>query len=728
MALGVRYRDSFLSVGGTVWTVAILQEGYGSQPAGSLNFPKESPLEIEWPSTDKLEPVQCSNATLKLLSESDREFVDLYAVENGEIRLDVYRDDTLYWSGCLDTELYCEPYHMEKNYEVTLTFSDLACLDRVDWSGTGFITVQAAIEACLDAAQVNYGSILKHISTCTASSNTSLTLSEVRLLQENFYDEDDEPMTAMAVLESILQPFALRIVQKAGNFHVYDLNAMHSVTASEVEWDGNYSELSADKVYNNVTVTFSPYADSVMMEGKVEKSSSLTSSSGGTLIYRDYQRDSINHISSLEGFRFHHNTTLESNMTVQGGAHFFQICPIFSGSEETGVVESFKSGDNPVSIEGEVNSQVTQKLITPSNCGTTVGSGTAIIQCPRVYLGYSSYRNNNYLLKVALDCLFDVRYNPFEDAGDYNDNASWSSGVFGLVKNDGPYQNMQDWCNFAYIPIKLTIESADGTALYHYENRNIVLQDGYDNRTSAHWVSGAAQWNQAYLCYYDWEDRKSKCGFGGWRTNKRTIGYYRGALPKNWQTIGDGEYISLPPCGGYLHLEIGRGVYQYDYQREVKSKLYDYNRWILFKKPTITICGKNYKEESTEDIQDSAWLLSGAKEKLDISTIIGTCGQSYGVPNGKGQIFDSTGNIYSSFKRAGHVNRLERLLIGTAYSQYAQRGDILSGEVQLLPSFGVYADGNTSGKFILLSELQRCIDDVSEIEMVTFNSDTYTDS
>lgn len=92
-------------------------------------FHRKVPLVFEWAETDKLEPVQGSAATLEIVSKVDRQYKDLYTVEAGSIRMDAYRNDILYWSGTLDTEIYEEPFSYENEYEVKLTFSDFALLD-----------------------------------------------------------------------------------------------------------------------------------------------------------------------------------------------------------------------------------------------------------------------------------------------------------------------------------------------------------------------------------------------------------------------------------------------------------------------------------------------------------------------------------------------------------------------------------------------------------------------
>ena len=82
------------------------------------------------------------------------------------------------------------------------------------------------------------------------------------------------------------------------------------------------------------------------------------------------------------------------------------------------------------------------------------------------YLGYVSYRRADYKLKLSLNFLFDVRYNPLESASRGNE--------------EGNYGRLTDWCNFAYVPIMLTLRDKDGKALYHYRNKNVMQSDRYD--------------------------------------------------------------------------------------------------------------------------------------------------------------------------------------------------------------------------------------------------------
>lgn len=715
MAKVPRYWGEFRSVAGTLYRVEILSDD-ASYVAKQVYFPHEMPVEIEWNEVDKLEPVQGSCMTLSLVSESDRQFIDLYSVEVGSIRADIYRDGSLYWSGMLDPELYEEAYSQKADYDVSFSFSDFAILDRIKWSMTGKCSIQDVLDTCIDAMGVEHGELRKYVSTKTSQySSTSVDFSTMYVLCANFYDEDGEAMTMREVLDNILRPFALRIVQKNGHIYLYDLNAIHSDMATqEVEWDSTDAVLDADKVYNNVKVTFSPYAEAEMVKGTVdEKEESTVDSTNGRMIRMNYERDQFYNLKALEGFRFFHGSDYRSNMTLMNNAEFFQIRSIYSGSDETGVAWAVRAGDYGM---GDAQSSF-QLLIgngsKNSPCGVFSGStviSRPIIKLSPVYLGYTSYRRTEYKLRLNLKVLFDTRYNPFEDSEFYNEA--------------GNYNNMQDWCNYGYVPFLLTLRDDNGTALCHYENKLVMESNDWQHNNRCSWVAGEGSMGCAYFCYYDVDDRKAKTGFGGWQDNKPIIGYTRAALPKSWQIMDTGEYIELPMQGGWLDLQIGYGVHQFDYKREVKN-IYTKVRWVLYKEPTITLCRRNGTAIENKDIEDMAQINSSALEELSLDTIFGTVPQRHGVPNAFGQIFKADNSIVYEFGRADATDRLERLLIGTVYSQYATRHNMLSGTVKILTDMKVLTDASTSGKYIMLSEVQNLMQDTSEIKMSEFVADCY---
>ena len=268
----LRYRGEFRSVSGIVWRVEILQEAEAAfASVGELDFPADEPLVIEWDEKDKEEVICGSTATLKIISPGDRTYEDLYTVEVGRIRMDVYREDSLYWSGALDPEFYEEPYERTRDYEVSFTFSDFGILDRIKYGLTGMQTLRGIVEHALQESCMNYTGIDTGYVSTTFADGDGITGGGLSVRSDNFTDEEGEVSTLYEVLEGILQPLAIRIVQRAGTIYLYDLNGLYTLgTGLPIRWDGDSQTMGTDKVANNIRVTFSPYSSAVSLDGEVE--------------------------------------------------------------------------------------------------------------------------------------------------------------------------------------------------------------------------------------------------------------------------------------------------------------------------------------------------------------------------------------------------------------------------------------------------------------------------
>lgn len=707
MSLGLRYKGGFYSLGQTLYEVEIYQEGYTGNVT-DIAF-CDTPITIEWAETDKLEPVQSSKATLRLYSDTDRQFIDLYTIQAGSVRMDVFRSGTLYWSGTLDPELYEEPFSYKESYGVDLTFSDFSILDRINFTGKGFLTLATIIDRAMSLSGISLLIIEEHISTGITSGAGKTLSSDISFIADNFYDEDGVPMTWREVLDETLRPFSLRLIQKEGKITVYDLNDIYtSTTPVTVKWEGDDAFLGVDKVYNNVLVKYSPYHHNSLLDASVDYASVTGGDEYGVRVNQDLA-------SRLQGFKVRLSDTgkgLEIGKTWETATGFvnpryFAITPIFSGNEEAGVAYTVKidhtgqSGENYTSYLSEAS-----PLMPLRNTLLLKASEKPYI---------ANISGGGYKLCITMEMMADVRYNPYE-----TDNEG------------GDQQRMRDWCNFSYVPFRLILRDASGNAISHYENKEVYALKGngaYDYN-QAKWASGEGAWGDAFLAYYslDEEGRKNDTGLLGWKTNKQCIGYYRKELPKVFHKRGDGEFIDLPSGGGWLDLQIGKGLLTYDYKSDTewqtKMDIYWRIRWLLFKSLKISLTDRNYQDVKSEDIEIGAWLNKDAKEDLKIDTVIGCLDQP--SPTALGQVFLARDrSVINRFWRGGIQDSLERLLIGTAYTNYAGRHALLSGTVEILPSFCSCADANEQGTFILLSESQDLLNDTSEIKMVRFESDCY---
>lgn len=719
MAKYLRYFTQFKSLEGHTIRAEIYQESATAFTPVELEIGTgESPLTIEWAETNKIEPIQGSTATLVVNSSSDRQLLHLAsAIAPGEVRMDVYRDGVLWWSGTLDGEGYEEPYTTKDNYDVMLTFSDFGVLNRIPWSRTGRESYNTILNACITAAGFLYGSVHQNIST-KLSNGGMMALTSLILNNDNFYDEESEAMTCFDVLKGILQPFALRIIQRVGRIIIYDLNAASSLAATDVEWQGNDASLSHDQVFNDAVITFSPYANDTLAEGEV----SDVNPSASHTIRTSYDPDPDN---VVDGFTLRIGNTAAEGPVLENGASFFDIEAIYSGSDASGIIWSFAER-----IHTPTGYVYSQRIRVPGSCFGNDGKDTSNFIGQRIATFSSQYVNtpgtnagNYYKLRINLDLLLDVRYNPFEDAGDYNE------------KSD--YSNMVSKFGFVYVPMMVTLRDAPGgNALYHLENYHLALSTKISSEyNEPRWVSGAGSPGCFFLAYYDQEDRSGKSGVGGWATNRRCIGRYVKDLPSSWAKMEQGEYVPLPPSGGYLEVTLYSGLHIRN--RDIVNSIYDDVRWLAYKDMKISLIKSNGKSTDMEDQEDIAHINANAQEHFSIDTILGTLSPASSGANGRGVIL-AGGSITArgliakdsatqgQFQRAGITDRLEKLLLGTIYSQYAERKIKLSGTVSLVLGFVLADSPRITGKFLMVADTQDLRDDTSMITMTEFGPDEYT--
>ena len=690
MSLYIRYKSRFKDIDQTMYNIEIWQESDNAFAVEDIVLAREA-ITIEWSKRDKLEPIRSSAATLRILCQSDRKFTDLYTVAVKTVRLDIYRAGSLYWSGTIDTELYEEPYSISKGYVVSLTFSDFAVLSRIKWGGSGFKTIADVLNICINSTGIRYGAVEKHISTRMYSSDTADIFENLSLLSDNFYNEEGEADNLEDVLGYILIPFTAHIQQKNGSIHIFDINQIVTEDPVSVKWVRKDSVLGVDKVYNNAKITFSAYEPIDILSAEMDEGDYETPETGGVMIKTD-------HNDGVEGFHIFFDTTKDRVFEIKSGtgAKYFCIKPTYSGNNDRGVAYCC-TPDN------------VQHLNKATSCmsGGTHVKGELFKVKKQPYLGYVSYRRADYKLKLSLNFLFDVRYNPFESAA--------------LGNEEGNYERLTDWCNFAYVPIMLTLRDKDGKALYHYRNRNVMESDRYDLQGS--WDVGEASWGDCYLCYYDESNRKNETGLGGWKTNRQIIGYYRGGLPQKITKRGEGEFIEMPPCAGWLDIRVGVGIYQFDYGREEKD-IYSRTRWVLYKSFNIELVDKYGNSLDLKDQVHTAWIEKDAEEEYEIETHVGTMEKA--SPAARGVVFRTGSNeIIKEVYRNGYTASLEQLAIGTIYSQFGSRKNQFTGTVKILPGFTICLENNTPGKYMLTSEVQNLSAAISEINMVEIEADNY---
>lgn len=784
MAMYVRYRGEFYDLPGTVWRCEILQEANAAfAQIGILDFPATGQLEIEYPATELEDPVCSSTAKLTIVSPGDRSYLDLYSIKPGQIRLDVYRAGALFWSGMLDPEFYEEPYEKGKNYDVSLTFSDFGILDRIPYDLSGGQSFRAVLEAALQKSGINYSAIDESLISTLFAGGASLSLSSLAIASENFFDEDGVASSYRQVLEGILQPLAARIIQRAGTIYVYDINGLYTKRAAtrSITWGGDGSTLGTNKVYNNIKVTFSPYSSSKAIAGELAYGdvygpewTNLTTTSytyvkyfGGDppagadvpdcfSWYTDY--DPAHRVDGWDYtlidftlFRSYDSDKCSGVAQIGSSNAYFKLLPVLGGQESEGIIGGFYPN-----IHSNKGSGTGWKGVRP----TTHTADYLAFKTHRAYLPAMSAADAklNYL-RIQLPLLFDPRYNPFQSEGDYNEGDNYAE-----VKSFG---------QFAFVPVAIVLYDASGHALYHYDNRWLTqngqpgrnvkstADDSYSNLWG--WKSGNASFGDCWLAYYDPEDLLEGSGVLGWKTNRQSFGKPWNDGRRNVQKrvfkcnnksgseqdffifdsfkkLPEGQFIPYPPVGGYLEIRVYNGVWAFD-DTEVfntdasagkfnEQNLYNAIRWQMYQLPSVTVVKANltFNDAEIDDVEYSGVANVNAKESLDMETICGTALDT--CPTAKGVILKaSDGQQVTTLQRAGRTDHPEQLLIGTLYSQYADRKTTLSGEA-IIDAGGLtlYTErAQASGtKFLISAEVMDIQANTSKATFVEVRPDEYT--
>ena len=698
MAKYKRYEGEFMSRDGVRYRAEIWQEAASAYTVKELRFPADAPLVIEWQATNKIDPVQSSSATLSVVSESDRQFVDLYTTVAGSIRLDVYRAGSLYWSGTMDTEIYEEPFAYRDGYLVTFTFADFAILDRVKYAklshNINMLNVESLIATALSEAKIVFTTIQYHIATNWGLGGS--ILNDAYQLEDNFFYEDDEPMTLREILDSTLQPFALRMIQKNGRIVVYDIHSACSLAASKIHWDSTDSVLSVDETFNNVELTFSPYMRNKLLDAGVSEKSLA----GATEEYTW----KVFWNSNVDGFKARLATAGDPEISVYGKAKYFELSPLYSGESSRGAAMVLDTRNTDGSYT--------------SRCSVAFSTGVPFVSLvKRPFIHVKNSRDTDYLLRLKVDVLVDVRYNPFEEANTGNEEGNW--------------KRFNERSNTGFLYFILNLQDANGNVRWHYHHPVMTSQPYFGWRPPwvldwPFWQPGHGNWGDSYLSYYEssFDDRKKKSGFGGWKTNRPRLDSHELTSEIVRRNFSEGEYIPLPPESGWLDLRIGGGLRMFNWSKN--QELMDMNtiHWFLLKNVRLELVGKYGEEIREDDVVYKAFVTNTAREKLEIVTKSGTMPVPH--PTARGQLFRSFYLFaHDNFRRAGVTDRLERLLIGTIYSQYSGRKTKLSGTCRLINDFTVLEDEHESGKFLVVSEVQDLIREQSRIVMTQIVEDSF---
>lgn len=719
------YSGRFVSRAGVLWRVEIWRDG-DAPPAkvGELDFDADDAVLIEWGDTSKEDPLCPSTATLRIISPGDRTYEHLYTIKARSTGVRIFREDSLYWCGTLDPEFYEEPYEACENYVISLTFSDLGVLERIPLSLRGMIDLRTLLTEALKAARIDALVLDASMMSLQDEGGAPLALESICVDAENWRDEKGVFADFKKVLTDALQPLALRVVSRGGRLYVYDLNGLRSTGVREkIDWTSDAQTLGVDKVVNDCTLTVSVNAEPTLLDGKTTYTAPVSLEAAKARVFEpmtlpidptseDFKlRQKYAHLTvyaqplqqptlaePVKDFLLFLSPKGQGLAYIDPAARYFCRLALQGGSREEGVAWTvaatrYKDVDPNYGVDLLPNPIQLNKPI--NNAGT---STRVVMRSHRVYIPPCT--SPDYMLRVTLPLLVDLRYNPWHDPSPINGEERQCHHYFKVRTG------------WAFVPVAINLCDDQGNAIAHYSNREVAASSGIPTSSNllGEWKSGAGTVGEAWLAYYPKAKAAEETALNGWANNRPCIGRPDHGTRTRYgyqyndqhhafdfvEKLGDGQPIPYPPSGGHLEIVVFEGVRCYDYGENsgwettywwTKENMHNWLRWLMYKAPQVEIarCYGNFAKAELDDVELRAVVNPDAREHLTLDLACGTHPELSPTARGmlRYRLPSQLRNTYpplTTVSRAGHSGSPEQLLLNCIFSQFAARHVRLSGE------------------------------------------------
>lgn len=656
--MNIKYYHDFIGADDVVNRFEILQS---SSTTPEIIKAAPDAFALEYLEVKKLEPVQGSQATLKLISERNFQFLDLHTDDMQKYLIKFYRAGQLYWIGYLDSELYNENLTDYAPYAVEFSGADFNILERLKFRNesekpyTDIASFLIQLKRCFDRLGLPFQKLYIGCSTTPEGitlSSSETALHKLYIQSANFYDEDKEPMSCREVVESILQPLGLMMVQRDASVYIYDLNTIKAggvmkcysfetlayvgdtavnVLLGDIGEIGTMStraSLVFEEMINNVTITSSLYGQANVVDVSVKEAN----------------------LSDLK-------SESESNDLIK---RLYSKCTDWNAPEYV----FYKSK--------ETNSTLLGAKLTYSG-GTK--KNNFVFQNVNAYM--ASQRNDIYLC-LKCNAYVNTKNNPLDSNEKVNAPESSRRMII-------------------YCKVLLTFNGQD--LMYYNGVQWKDIQQGKDPEYTT----------LVFLNSGNWKDSRI---LNTWLTNSNV--YWPGMTIPN--TIIDrdkdfqaGRKIPLPPKSGCIKVIIDYA--KIDENSDLPNIFKDVKD-LLIDKVSLTFEDADGKGISTDDYEFNSYINKKVKADYEEVTLKCISANEDKLPVGKANILKKIDDHYeyqTVFNRSGQINILERLLMCTIHSNFTTKNKVISVDIKMtdnpalryvtydnvLQSNGMYVTGAT---------------------------------
>ena len=209
MSYGLKYRLLFDSVSGSVHEIKILESGYtGVVELRSLG---NAPIL----KMDDNDAVHGTSLEVNIETKFEGDLKEFYTVDSKKFRVEVWREDVLFWVGYVLPELYSEPY-ISAPCDISVTASDgLGILKNIDFELSGEYSIFEIISYCCSQTGLQLNYVFASSLYANGMEETEVMYTQTLLCCDTFAEEN-----CYEVLEKILISLGAYIKQKDGKWYI----------------------------------------------------------------------------------------------------------------------------------------------------------------------------------------------------------------------------------------------------------------------------------------------------------------------------------------------------------------------------------------------------------------------------------------------------------------------------------------------------------------------------
>lgn len=658
--MNIRYYHNFTGAGDVQNRFEILTKNNVQSVCAEASA---EPFSIKYMGAKKFEPIRGSQATLSLISRVVFQFVDLHTDDMQKYLVKFYRAGGPYWIGWLDSELYNECLSDTPPYPVEFAAADFNILERLKYRDeannryTDIVPLITHLKRCFDKLALPFDKL--YIGCTTTANGVTMADDETPLhvlymMSANFYDEDKEPMTCREVVEFLLRPFGLMMVQKDTSVFIYDYNTVKkglpmkrydfaslAYEANEtVNFNlGNLAKIgfkSTDSSYgfeemiNNVKITSSLYAEKMTKE--ISVSEETVSEDVGTESTRRFTVKYYNKCENIENVsgkfaRF----TREGESDIEGCLFPYTPAPV----------------------------------------------STAPIFRFRIP-GYLIAADTTARMNIKFQTYAKTRDNPFDsNEGIKNDKHSGTIKLYCNLYSTDEAGNVLKYCN-------LDIRATGGRG--NDEADADGVRDYWKDAVSGNIEPGK------FIVWVSNSDIKNSI-LDTWVTNSNKLNPTDDlgisvTIPQT--LVGKGLNVPTKGASGYLVFEITNKCRIVDPQND--DGVSDANllppgnvKGILVNDFSFKLKDKNGEDIPTDDYEFKSYVNKKVATDFEEITLKCISANEEKSPIGKANILKKAGNHYElqlSFTRNNQTDILERLLMCSIHSNFATKNESITVDVE----------------------------------------------